>query len=160
GTSSKPATLVSSLIERATRIGAYVEASAFEVDTCALRSTQPDPSTGDHGRGLEATDVDAVRANLVVTGSSIEFNTEYGVTVLGSDLVVKASVVRDTQPRPTDGRLGLGIGALNDGLRSTIDVEGSVFERNHLAAVAIGGSDAVIDTTVLRGTEVEPGTGD
>jgi len=95
------------------------------------------------------------RATLTLRSSLVEQNHEVGVFVGGSDATIEATVVRSTQPR-SDGTGGTGIAIESHPStyeRAKLTLRSSLLEQNHAAGVFIVGSDATIETTVIRATQ-------
>jgi hypothetical protein len=92
--------------------------------------------------------------HVTLRGSLVERGRGYSVYTAGATLDVEASVVRDTILVDDGiGVFGAGVGALPaaaPGGHSALRVVGSVIERNPTAGVAVIGSDAVIEASVVR----------
>jgi len=105
--------------------------------------------TGDNG--LDAEDGYGP-TSLVVRDSLVEHAHDHGIIVHGSDVTIESTVVRDTQPAPSDSRFGRGIsvqvGASGDAGRLTL--RASLVERSYDIGLNITGSDATVDGTVVR----------
>ncbi|MDI3289017.1 right-handed parallel beta-helix repeat-containing protein [Polyangium sp. 15x6] len=146
-------TLAHSLIERATVAGVYAKGATITVDRSVVRETACNTS-GRFGRGIDAESEGMTRANVTVSGSRIERNHEMGILVGGSDALIDATVVEETQPNG-NGVMGIGVFAEAFGAepRAKIAVTRSLIERNHDVAIYVGGSDAVIEATVARETQ-------
>ncbi len=166
-------TVVGSVVEQNHDVGLRVSGSDATVEASVVRTTV---SAGQaRGRGISiqvpcdvvptgiACDTTA-RANVVVTGSLVEQNHEYGLYVAGSDVTVEASVVRATWPRASDQRFGRGISievvcietptgwVCDPSARGTATVRRSLIEQSHDIGLSIGGSDAVVEASVVRAT--------
>jgi hypothetical protein len=96
------------------------------------------------------------RASVRVTSSVLERNHMAGIVVLGSDLQMEATVVRDGQPHD-DGGLGRGIVLQGAEERSHATIARSLVVHNREAGISVDGSDAEIDLTIVRDTQ--PGLG-
>jgi hypothetical protein len=112
--------------------------------------------TGDRGIVLQPA---GAAGSLTVVGSLIERSHDYGIYASGSEILIEASVVRDTLPDMVHQGAGRGIaiqrscpqGQCEDGLPGSGTVVGSLVERNHEAGVFIGGQ-ATIEGTLVRET--------
>jgi hypothetical protein len=164
--------IVGSLIEQATELGIYVAGASAEVEASVVRATQLS-ATSNGGRGINvqlscsSTSCNPnSRSNAVVRGSLVEQNHYEGIYVMGSDVVVEASVVRGTLPL-ANGTMGRGIGVsplcigamCDPSVRADVVVQGSVVEQNHDIGVAVFTSDVLVESTVVRDTQREVATG-
>ena len=152
-------TLTHSLIDRATEAGVFSAGCAVTVETSVIRTTLPF-SDRSSGRGIDVELDHGVRATLVVRSSVVERNHEFGVFVASSDATIESTVVRDTQAQVSDGKYGLGIDLFPDDAtqRASLTLRTSVIERNRSIGVYVGGSDATIESTVVRDTQPEAST--
>ncbi|WP_437670759.1 hypothetical protein [Sorangium sp. So ce131] len=148
--------LRASLLEQNHEAGVFVEESDASIDASVVRDTQPG-AKGAAGYGVVAQDGSTThdRATLAVRGSLVEQNRESGVLVFNSDATIDSTVVRGTQPR-SDGTWGRGIDVSLDPTtrrRATLALRGSLVEQNHELGVGVIGSDATIESTVVRDTQ-------
>jgi hypothetical protein len=114
-----------------------------------------------HDNALRGIDVEVIAgpASVHVVGSLLEQNHDVALLGAGTALTVERSVIRGTQPAQ-DGEFGRGLSVQAclpaDGctgvVRASLSLVGSVIEQSHDIGVALLGADAVIDTTVIRGT--------
>ncbi|MGK3987316.1 right-handed parallel beta-helix repeat-containing protein [Sorangium sp. So ce136] len=153
-------TLFSSLVERNHNIGVLVSGSDATIESTVVRDTQPD-ADGTSGGGIAIyEDIDTQeRARTTVRTSVVERNGDVGVLIAGSDATIEATVVRDTQPRKSDGRAGVGIAVQNHSARASVTLRTSLIEQNHHAGMSLTGSDVMIEATVVRETRpIDDGT--
>ncbi len=97
---------------------------------------------------IDEVDTSSVR----VRNSLLEANHGAGIWLVGSSMTIDKTVVRSTYSSAT-GLAGNGIQATNNAQtksRTTVTVRMSVLEGNQEAGIAIGGSDAIIESTVIR----------
>jgi hypothetical protein len=81
-------------------------------------------------------------------------NHDVGVNVYASDAVIETTVVRDTQPRQENDRLGLGVRAvLFEGLDASVSLSSSVLSRNHTIGMSVEGSRGEVDGSIVRDTQ-------
>ncbi|WP_437985175.1 right-handed parallel beta-helix repeat-containing protein [Sorangium sp. So ce117] len=152
-----------SLIEQNRVAGVFVENSDATIESTVVRATQPS-ADGESGWGIGVQDDPDTgeRASVSVRACVVEQNHDAGVFVGGSDATIEATVVRATQPS-ADGTGGRGIVVQDDpdpGERASVTVRASLVEQNHDAGVAVIGSEATIESTVVRGTPLNAdGTG-
>ncbi len=105
-------------------------------------------------RGLEAEDTDGP-ATMTVRDSLIEGVQLLGLSVFGATTDVEDTVVRDTQPRTTDGASGMGVAAFpgtESGARSSLTLRNFLVERNHQAGISAGAADVTLEGVVVRDT--------
>ncbi|WP_437521417.1 right-handed parallel beta-helix repeat-containing protein [Sorangium sp. So ce726] len=147
-------TVFGSLIEAATDIGVTLFATEATIEATVVRDTQPNVD-GMFGRGIQVEHSDHRRSALTLRTTLLERNHDAGMVVLGSDATIEATVVRDTQPRQSDALHGYGISIEYDHAtreRSDVTLHSSFLEGNHVHGVAVHGSDATIEATVVRDT--------
>jgi len=154
------AVLRASLVEAVRELGVRSAGADVTVEAAVVRGTLPRASDQELGRGINARAGEETGAPTILTlrASVIERNREVGVLVSGSDAVVEGAVVRDTLPRASDQTVGVGISAqdrVSTGARSTLVLRTSMIEDNHHVGVAVTGSDATIEATVVRDTQPE-----
>ncbi|WP_437501078.1 right-handed parallel beta-helix repeat-containing protein [Sorangium sp. So ce1099] len=143
------------LVEHNHDSGVDIIGSDATIEASVVRDTQPGEDRtrgwGVHVRhGLDAGE----RAIVTVRECIIEQNHEAGVYVYGSDATIEASVVRGTQAME-DGTLGRGISVRDvrdTGERARVIVRDCLVEQNHEAGVLVRGSDAVLETSLIRAT--------
>jgi hypothetical protein len=91
-------------------------------------------------------------AELTLRASLVEHAVGLGIRVSGETITIDASVVRGTQPA-ADGTFGRGIQVVDASAhRGSLSITGSVVEGNMDHGIAIGGSDATIERTLVRDT--------
>ncbi|WP_437985178.1 right-handed parallel beta-helix repeat-containing protein [Sorangium sp. So ce117] len=148
-------TVRASLVEQNHRMGVSVNGSDATIEASVVRATQPSADGTGYGIFVQDNDDTGERASVTVRASLVEQNHYEGVSVLGSDATIDASVVRATQPSP-DGTGGYGIGVQDNddtGERGSVTVRASLVEQNHATGVYVIGSDATIEATVVRATQ-------
>ncbi len=169
-----------SLVEANADVGLFVVSADLTVVDSVIRGTLPNPNNQLFGRGIgvqprcdetsgELNCEDYPRSKLIVRGSVIEQNHDYGLFVSGAEATVEASVVRNTLPCALDQSSGVGIliqpycidtatGPQCDVAgRALATLRGSVVEQNTTMGLSVNGSDAVVERTVVRGTLPDPG---
>jgi hypothetical protein len=146
-------TVVGSLVEQSQSAGIRVEASTAAIDGSLVRDTQP-VADGSGGRGLDVYEGAAGRGELFVTSSVVERAHELGVFVGGADAHLEAIVVRDTLPSPGGvGGRGIDVEDLPDtGARSVVEVAWSLVDLSREIGVHVSGSDATLESTLVRDT--------
>jgi hypothetical protein len=161
------ARIENSLIESAEEVGIALSGADAEMIGSVVRATRPRSAGQLLGRGVSVqlscgqTGCDpTTRPHALIQGSVIEGNHEFGMYLSAADATVEGSVVRNTVPRASDSWFGRGIhitpSCLDDicdpSTRANVTIRGTIVERNHESAVTVMGSDAVLETTVLRTT--------
>lgn len=158
-----------SLIEQSHQLGVLVDGSQVSLERSVIRATQPALGSNGEGFGL-AVQVgctaqgcdNALRSAVTLSGSVVEGNHSMGVHVAGSDMVIEGSVIRWTLPEPSSQTTGRGVsvqptcdsmGICDPLSRGGLTLRGSFVHQNHDVGVFVGGSDAVVDRTVISGTQ-------
>ncbi|WP_437985179.1 right-handed parallel beta-helix repeat-containing protein [Sorangium sp. So ce117] len=144
------------LVEQNHWTGVLVAGSDATIEATVVRATQPSADgTGGNGIAVASTRDTGERASVTVRASVVEQNHFEGVSVVGSDATIEATVVRTTQPS-AEGTAGLGIGIHDHpdtGERARVTIRASVVEQNHFEGMVVEGSDATIEATVVRATQ-------
>jgi hypothetical protein len=163
--------LTNSIVENNTQSGLLIGGSDFTVEATVVRGTQPAASDQRHGRGIEAQltcqggSCDALtRAHLDLRTSLIERNHDVGLFVTGSDAVVEATVIRETQPAAWDGLRGLGSlvqlarseTTNYPSIRGTALFRNCLVEDNHDVGLAFVAADMTMEGSVVRRTQPAP----
>ena len=147
-----------SLIERNQDVGIFVVGSDAVMESTVVRETQPN-GKGTGGRGIEAKSDAAAgeSADITVRASLIDSAHDTGIFVNASNALIEATVVRETQASETGepGR-GINVQCADGGRRSNVIMRSSLIEKNQGLGVYVAGSDALIESTVVRETS---GTG-
>ncbi|MBW2457203.1 MAG: right-handed parallel beta-helix repeat-containing protein [Deltaproteobacteria bacterium] len=153
------ATVTASLVERNRDAGMSVIGSTATIEGVVIRDTesQGPPNEETHGRGIEGFTAQSTgeRSVVLVRGSSIVNNRQAGVYGIGLDLTVEATVVRDTRPEAADERWGAGFYLVDDpsgAYRSEATIRSCLVTDNHEVGLFVAGSDALVESTILRNT--------
>ena len=150
-------TVLDTLVERAAIASLGVASTTVVVERSHFRDTAWLSGAG-LGAYVQPNDVisNSSRSMLTLRSSVIERQIGAGVLASGGDLVVEASVIRDITPDTQLGAFGRGISVQDDtasGQRASLLLTGSLVTRAFETGVFVGGSDAVIETTVVRDTQ-------
>ncbi|HZO14789.1 MAG TPA: hypothetical protein VFB62_16055 [Polyangiaceae bacterium] len=155
-----PSTLVlqRSLVEQSREFGLYVAGSNATVEASVIRDTQAS-APGLFGRGahVERDAITGAPSTVLLRTSLLEQNRDFGVFARGSGMTMEASVVRDTQP-DMRGLFGRGLGVQPDpstATPSTLVLRTSLLERNHDLGLFVEGSDATVETSIVRATALD-----
>ncbi|MBW2523182.1 MAG: hypothetical protein JRI23_03365 [Deltaproteobacteria bacterium] len=156
-------TLRRSLIDSNHGAGVIAGASAITIEETVIRDSLPNLSDQTRGRGIVAQhNADTmVPSELTLRRSLLDGNRYEGITVLASSATVESTVIRGTRPQESDGRVGIGLNVVDDfesltGLRSELSLRTSVIESNLRSGLAVHGSVAAVEHTVIRDTAVNP----
>jgi hypothetical protein len=99
-------------------------------------------------------------AEATIVNSLIEDSTQLGVYVINGDAVIENTTVRGTVP--FEESFGFGVYVIDgttEAGSSSVQVRGSLLERNSGAGLYVTGSEATVEASVLRDTVAEaPGT--
>jgi hypothetical protein len=156
-----------SLVEATHVAGIFLSGADGTVETSVVRGTLPHLGTQAFGEGIaiqvpcpEGPCLVDERPIATVRGSLIEHNTDIGLSIKGADVTVEATVVRGTLPDATQQATGRGINiqpvcdaaTCDPATRANVTIRGSVVAQNHDIGIFIGGSDVIMDATVVRDT--------
>lgn len=152
------ATIRSSVVEQNALAGILVSSSVLQLDATIVRDTRPADFDGTIGRAVALQDFEGcdVRSTGTVRWSVLERSHEVGFSVIGSDVTLESSIVRDTAPQQSDLMLGRGINVQvnpETGERANLTIHGSLVEGNREVGVAVIGSDVTIEQSLIRETQ-------
>jgi hypothetical protein len=142
------------LIEKNLDLGIFVLGSDATIEATVIRSTLPSAQgTGGTGIFVQNDLTTKERAKVIVRACLVEKNHKLGVSILGADATIEATVVRSTLPA-AEGTGGRGIDVFDIGTntRANVTIRACVIEKNHYVGVYVEGSDATIEATVVRST--------
>lgn len=126
------------------------------IEGTAVVDTAPvEDASGGRGVQISADSALGMRSSVRIWGSLVARNRHAGVVVQGSDLVMEATEVLDTGVELSSGRFGRGVTVQRDleaGLTSTLTVRDCHVARSHDSGIAVVGSSAVIERTLVEGT--------
>jgi hypothetical protein len=148
-------TLDASLVEQSGEFGVVVIGASATLNASVVRNTQPD-ALGLLGRGIDAQADPATGtpAALHISRSLLEWNHELSVNVSGTEVSVELSVIRDTQPNAA-GHAGRAVNARPNTLTlapSIVSMQNVLVERSHELGISVIGSEATIESSVIRDT--------
>ncbi|AUX43480.1 hypothetical protein SOCE26_049290 [Sorangium cellulosum] len=109
------------------------------------------------GAALAATHAEGLEpGTLAVRGSLVERSQTAAIALIGADVHIEATVVRDTGPDLTEGASGIGVGIIV--APSTVDthpvratIRHSLVEQSHVRGVGLHGAEVEIDGLRVRG---------
>jgi hypothetical protein len=140
---------------------------ALAVDQLGGPGITASPVCFDDGNG-EMGCREGTGADLEVLQSTLDENQTLGLSVSGSRATLDAVVIRATAPRALDGAFGRGLSVqlscsdtspgvqeCNPLARSSASMTRSLIESSFDIGAFVGGADLVVDSSVVRGTDVE-----
>jgi len=151
-------TVRGSLVEGNHFVGVLVQGAEATIEATMVRDTLPEESDQLLGSGIDIklnTDTGR-RATATVRSSVLERNRMAALFVDGSDATIEGTVFRDTQPQALHQWFGRGITIQNDqdtGERANATVRASLVDGSRELGIFVGGSDATIEATIVRGTQ-------
>jgi hypothetical protein len=149
-----------SVFERAVDAGILVIGSDLELEGVLVRDTLPasDGTLGD-GITLQPNAQSAQCPSGRIRSSVVEASHNSGIVLIGGEVTLETSVVRDTLPQASDQRGGRGVVIQNDpgGCGSALaTIRASSVERNTDVGILVVGSEVTIDATLVRQTASQP----
>ena len=149
--------MLRSLVERNQDLGIHVESSFGEITGSVVRQTLA--NVGDIGSGIVATihPTTGGDGELHVAQSLVEENAGIGLYASGSKLAVSATAVRRNLPNDGEdfGR-GVEVWPSLDGLTpASLSMNRSAVEDNFRVGIVTTGGEARIETTLVRGTQLD-----
>ena len=146
--------LKSSIVERGEGMGILVGASEATIEASVVRDTLPAPD-GTYGRGVEISDgPGAARSKAHLVSSVIERSRSAGLRVVGSDVDLEGTVVRDTSPGPggTFGR-GIDLETSPAGGPTVATITRSLVARNHEVGLVVIGAELTLAASRVEDTQ-------
>lgn len=160
--------IVRNTLVEATRVaGIFYSGSDGTVEASVVRGTLPHLSVQELGNGIaiqvpcpQGPCLHDERPNVDLRGVLIEQSTDVGLYIKGADVTVDATVVRGTVPGTAEGSSGRGINiqlacdafTCDPATRANATIRGSFVAQNFDLGIFIGGSDVILDATVVRDT--------
>ncbi len=155
GKSGAQGTVRGSLIERNRDAGVFVAGASLVLDASVIRNTDVVAAGGTGGSGLSVQDNSAgERATVAVSASVFDGNHDAGLTLIAADATVETTVARATLP-DAHGDGGRGLQVADDAAtkqRGKLTLRNCLVDANHDVGLLVGGSDALVEGTVVRGT--------
>jgi len=156
-----------SVVSKNRGTGVQVCGSTAKLERSVVRDTLPSALDGGRGHGVVARRLGDLSSKLTLEDCAVANNRSVGVAVLSSTATLDRTVVRDTQARADDSKLGIGIQAslLPDGSGSWTGAPSNMSLRNSLVSsncstgVSVASSNVEIQRSIVRGTRVDLSTG-
>jgi len=153
------ATVRDSVLEHNAFIGIGALGAVVTVERSVVRDTLARPSDLAYGRGLSMQD----RSTLAMTSCLVDANRETGIVVNDSDATIASSIVRGTQPQASDSTNGSGITVRNEPTNpstgGTLALVSSIVEDSRSFGVLVVGSEATIESSIVRATQLQASDG-
>ncbi|MFH2005020.1 MAG: hypothetical protein ABI333_00405 [bacterium] len=144
-------------------MGIISNGGTLDVEQSVVRGTWPQLGTNAFGRGISAQCYSPeLCGTLRVSSSLVSGNRGEGISAIGVDTEVTATVVRDNLPEPGDGSAGRGINVQclpPTGPCGSLRVLQSVVAGNRDTGIFSGGVDTEVISTVVRDTLPEQPSG-
>jgi hypothetical protein len=144
-------TLRESVITRCHDVGMVVDGSDVLLESVLIRDIAEQAAGKPHGRGLSVQygRFTAARGAATARWSVIEGTREFGVTTIGSDLTLDATLVRNVSAI-SDGSFGDGVTLFTTDQPTNAWITGSRIEASVRAGISSFGGFAQIANTVLE----------
>jgi hypothetical protein len=148
----------SSVIEGAHNMAVLINGAEVTFDGTLVRDILPEPGTGKAGEGIIVqAAATGLRGHTSIVRSVVERTHATGVFVIGADVTLEGSIVRDVQPGIAGGQsgLGIGLGAQNHPNlpeRANVVVKNSRLDRNVGQSLRSQGSDISIEGLAIADT--------
>jgi len=144
--------LRTSVIERNQSWGVSSSSATVALEGVVIRDTLPRPDQN-FGRGLDASNDEALASSVSVTGSVLERNHEIGIFVTALSGTIEDSVVRDMLAVNPALPSGAAIVAQQDptvAVQTELVVRSSLVERAAHAGIHAASATLRVETTVVR----------
>lgn len=153
------ASIQSSVVAGNHGAGITIAGSDITIHASVVRDTKAQVLDATLGRGVnaQAETTQAQRPNVVIDRSVVAGCLEVGVAVLGGDLSVDGSLIRDTSPQASDGLLGRGVVVQDDPVAtggSVATLSSSSIDASFDTGVIVISSDATLDGVSISNTQV------
>ncbi|HZO14568.1 MAG TPA: right-handed parallel beta-helix repeat-containing protein [Polyangiaceae bacterium] len=153
--SRSSATVRRSVVTNNRTDGMFFRGIGATIEATVVSDTQSQASDGNFGGGIGAgVGPTGERGNLTIDACVLSHNRYGGIEVVGSDVAIHATTVRDTLPREADGEFGAGLSFYDSpaGERPNVSVSSCAISGSHGNGVWLDTSDGVITGTVVRDT--------
>jgi len=161
-----------SLVANTHEVAIYNSGSVLAIDSTVVRDTHTNPATPDNGIGIavqrwcgDASCTVSTNGEASVRRSLLERGVWAGLLVIGAELVVEDSVVRDITSGPITGRRGTALHAqawcaagmaCDADQPSVVWLSGSLVERVTAAGLLVLTSQLQAERTLVRGVAARP----
>jgi hypothetical protein len=141
-----------SVIERSLDVGVFVLGGSFEMEHSVVRDTAAELSDGSNGWNLDLQDDPRtlVPATVSIKTSTIERGVDIGMFVVGTNLTMERSVVRDTLLGPQMFGRGMHVQLdIDTGVPTTAVIERSALLRNSEAGLIVNSATVTLTECLL-----------
>lgn len=135
------------LVEGAESAGIFIADCDATIERTVVRDTRPN-GDGQFGRGIgmQGSPPYLMVPRLRLAQSVLERNREAGIGIIGAEVALEATVIRDTEAQESDGTLGRGVEIQG----STVTIEGCVITRNReFGVISAKNSHLLVDSSVI-----------
>lgn len=149
--------VTTSLVAKNRDAGILAFGSELTVDRTIVRDTEARLSDQRFGTGIHVDlgNQGGARPTAKIASTLIAHNRHAGVNIVGADATIDSCWISDTQPDEEKMRLGRGINVQDStatGVRSLLTLKNSMVVGSYESGIAVFGSDATIDGSVVRDT--------
>lgn len=150
-------TVRESLIVKNLELGVMLAGANGLLEGVIIQATQPSHADGQWGLGirLQAHPAHGMRATADLYGNHILDNLEIGISVLGSDLVARSTIVSGTGPRAANDLFGRGITVQYEtqlGVHASAQLDNMLVRDNHDTGLLVYGANATLERSVIENT--------
>jgi hypothetical protein len=152
-------TVRESLIERASASGVIVEGAALTMLDSEVRATLPSAAGAGAGINLKVSPDDGSIADVALDGVVVADNLGAGLFAGSASVALRRVAIVDTHPIASgDDGQGLIAAAVVPAARPTVDLDGVVVERSHVAGLLLQEADVVARHLSVRTTRPQQAT--
>ncbi|MBW2458938.1 MAG: DUF1565 domain-containing protein [Deltaproteobacteria bacterium] len=150
-----------SVVDTQHDVGIFINGSDALIEHTVVRNTAPNAANDETGMGIvvQYTVATDEVPDVVIRESLVEHSHDTGIGVASATGRLESVIVRDTQPRQSDGFRGIGVivsyditGGPGSSPPSTATVRWSLIEHNHVIGISIFGSTATVDASAVQHT--------
>jgi hypothetical protein len=156
------AVIRSSVVEDNVDLGIFIVGSVGTIESTVIRGTFTDADDYPRGINLEMSCDSAgcdltTRPTVFIRNVVMEANQGNSIRIRSGDATIEAVSVRDSLPRPASGLDGRGIAVewpcpngCGEGEESHLTISKTLVERSYDIGIMVSGSEASIESTVVR----------
>jgi hypothetical protein len=138
-------------------IGIFVGAADAVIEHTVVRDTLPRPDrTVGRGLGIVSHDATGEPSNVAVRASTIERVHDLGIMILGSDVSLQSTIVRDVRPRQVDGTRGRALQIQHEvvfDVPARASLRDSLVEQVHDFGLCVVAEHVEVSNTIVRATQ-------
>ena len=157
-------TLRESLVTKNRELGVLVAGANASIEGVIIEGTLPSEADGNLGLGIriQAHPTHGMRSTADLYGNHILDNLETGISVLGSDLVARSTIVSGTGPRAADDLFGRGITVQYETqlqVPASAQLDNMLVRDNHDTGLLVFGANATLERSVIENTRARAADG-